>query len=173
MAGKHEHKGTAFTTWIDLSLAAQQARAVMEALSRKRPELKLTFQKNYDTLANDLQSLDLDIQEIVSKNQRQPLIASHPVYQYFTRRYVLNVRSVHWEPDAAPSQRQWSELKGMLKSHPARWMIWEGEPIQETVKKLRSMGVESIVFDPCGNVPGKGDFMSVMRENVENLRVAF
>ena len=172
-AGKHEHKGYAFTTWIDLSLAAQQAKAVMEALSWKRPELKLTFQKNYDRLAHEFRSLDRTIQEIVSNNQRQPLIASHPVYQYFTRRYGLNVQSVHWEPDEDPSQRQWSELKSMLKSHPARWMIWEGEPIQETVKKLKFMGVGSMVFDPCGNVPEKGDFMSVMRENVENLRRAF
>ena len=172
-AGKHEHKGYAFTTWIDLSLAAQQAKAVMESMSRKRPELKLTFQKNYDRLANELQILDRDIKEIVSKKQRQPLIVSHPVYQYFTRRYGLKVQSVHWEPDEAPSRRQWSELSDILKSHSARWMIWEGEPIQETVKKLKSMGVGSIVFDPCGNVPEKGDFLSVMRENVENLRPAF
>jgi len=29
------------------------------------------------------------------------------------------------------------------------------------------------VFDPCGNAPDQGDFMSVMRQNVENLKAAF
>ena len=171
--GKHEHRSYAFTTWIDFTQAAQQAKAVMESLNRKRPELQLTFQKNYDRLANDLQALDRDIKEIVSKKQRQPFIASHPVYQYFTRRYGLNVQSVHWEPDQAPSRKQWSALKSMRRSHRARWMIWEGEPVRETAEQLKSMGLDSVVFDPCGNVPEKGDFMRVMRENVENLRRAF
>jgi len=52
-------------------------------------------------------------------------------------------------------------------------MIWEGEPIRATVEKLESIGVRSMVFDPCGNVPEKGDFLSVMKENVENLGVVF
>jgi zinc transport system substrate-binding protein len=52
-------------------------------------------------------------------------------------------------------------------------MIWEGEPIPEPVKRLEEMGVRSAVFDPCGNVPGEGDFLSVMRENVNRLQVVF
>ena len=39
--------------------------------------------------------------------------------------------------------------------------------------KLKSIGVESLVFYPCGNVPAQGDFLAVMRANVENLRKAF
>ncbi|MGB9437891.1 MAG: hypothetical protein WCB15_08120 [Desulfobacterales bacterium] len=35
----------------------------------------------------DLKSLDRDIEAIVSKNPATPLIVSHPVYDYFTRRY--------------------------------------------------------------------------------------
>jgi len=171
--GKHEHRSYAFTTWIDLTQAALQAKAVMQALIRKRPEHKVIFEKNYRALENELLSLDRDIQNIVSKNRKKPLLASHPVYQYFARRYGLNVQSVHWEPDQTPSRKQWSVLKSIRKSHRARWMIWEGEPIRETTGKLKSMGLDSVVFDPCGNVPEKGDFMSVMRENVENLRKVF
>jgi hypothetical protein len=35
------------------------------------------------------------------------------------------------------------------------------------------MGVESRVFDPCGNVPNDEDFMSVMNRNKENLKTLF
>ncbi len=52
-------------------------------------------------------------------------------------------------------------------------MIWEGEPVKESVERLKIMGIESLVFDPCGNVPDRGDFMSVMQQNVENLKAAF
>ena len=171
--GEHAHEGIAFTTWLDLDLAAKQAKAVAEALGRKKPKLRDTFQENYAALEKDLMSLDRSIKEIVSKNQTNPIIASHPVYDYLSRRYGLNMKSVHWEPDEFPSDAQWSELRAMLKKHPAKWMIWEEEPMKESAERLKAMGVDSLIFDPCGNTPDQGDFMSVMRRNVENLKPAF
>jgi zinc transport system substrate-binding protein len=171
--GEHAHEALAFTTWLDLDLAARQAEAIASAMSRKRPELRDTFQKNYAALIEDLKTLDRDIQAIVSKNPSTPLIVSHPVYDYFAKRYGLNIVSVHWEPDQVPREEQWNEFKEILKGHPAKWMIWEGEPVQASVDRLKTHGVNSLVFDPCGNVPDQGDFMTVMRRNIDNLRKAF
>jgi zinc transport system substrate-binding protein len=171
--GDHAHEAVAFTTWIDFDLAAKQARAIAEALVRKKPDLRGVLGENYATLEKALMTLDRDIKEIVSKNRHQPLIASHPVYDYLARRYGLNMRSVHWEPDEIPGDAQWIDLHGILKDHPATWMIWEGDPLEASVETLKSMGINSLVFDPCGNVPEQGDFMSVMRQNIENLKMAF
>ena len=44
---------------------------------------------------------------------------------------------------------------------------------KESVERLKVMGMESLVFDPCGNVPDQGDFMTVMLRNFENLKSAF
>jgi zinc transport system substrate-binding protein len=171
--GEHGHEALAFTTWIDFSLAAEQAKAIAKALSRKKPALKDTFQKNYEELARELLKLDRDIKEVVSKDQSRVLVVSHPVYDYFARGYGLNMRSVHWEPDEIPTTEQMLKLHSILKDHPAQWMIWEGEPIEESVDRLKAIGLQSVVFDPCGNAPDQGDFMSMMRQNVENLKVAF
>jgi zinc transport system substrate-binding protein len=81
--------------------------------------------------------------------------------------------SVHWEADQVPGDRQLREFKQILKQHPAQWMIWEGQPVQASVDILKTLGIDSLVFDPCGNVPDRGDFMTVMRRNVEDLRRAF
>ena len=145
----------------------------MTALTRKKPDLRETLQKNYKALERDLVLIDKNIKKIVSKHPSKPLIGSHPVYDYFARRYGLNMKSVHWEPDEIPSNEQWAELQTILKAFPAKWMIWEGNPIKEPVVKLKSMGINSLVFDPCGNVPDQGDFLSVMWKNVENLKPAF
>jgi zinc transport system substrate-binding protein len=75
-----------------------------------------------------------------------------------------------WEPDAFPDQAMWKELQVMHKEHQAAWMIWEDEPLPESVKRLEEMGIRSIVFSPCGNRPDQGVFMTVMEKNVENLR---
>jgi zinc transport system substrate-binding protein len=171
--GEHGHEAPAFTTWIDFSLAAEQAKAIAKVLSRKKPALKDTFQKNYQKLERELLKLDRDIKEVVSKEQSRVLVVSHPVYDYFARRYGLNMRSVHWEPDEIPTTAQMVELHTILKEHQAKWMIWEGEPAKEAVDRLQAVGMQSVVFDPCGNAPDQGDFMSVMRQNVENLKKVF
>jgi zinc transport system substrate-binding protein len=171
--GKHAHENVAFTTWLDFDLAAKQAREVADALSRREPGLKEVFQRNYDSLEKDLMGLEGEIKEIVAKNRKRPIIASHPAYQYLAGRYSLNLKSVHWEPDRLPTGKQWLELNKILKAHPAKWMIWEGKPNEETVEKLKSMGIGSVVVSPCGSVPADGDFLDVMRRNVENLRTVF
>ena len=61
----------------------------------------------------------------------------------------------------------------MLKEHPAKWMVWEGDPMPETVAKLKEYGLDSIAFDPFGNVPGTDDYLSVMRQNILNIKKAF
>ena len=100
---------------------------------------------------------------------KQPLVGSHPVYQYLTRRYTLNLESVHWEPDEAPDEMQWRALEDILEAHPARIMLWEGAPMVETKAMLAEKGIQSIVFDPCGNRPESGDFLSVMQNNISEL----
>ena len=152
---------------------AQQAKAIEKALIRKRPELQSTFQKNYAKLEEEFQALDREIQAIVSKAPSTPLLVSHPVYDYFARRYGLNIKSVHWEPDQVPGDVQWRELKEILEKHPAKTMIWEGEPVTTSVDKLKSLGINSLVFDPCGTTTEQDDFMTVMEQNLKNLKLAF
>ena len=171
--GEHAHEAVAFTTWLDFELAARQAEVISTAMGRKRPELRDTFQRNFELLAEDLEALDRDIQAIVSQKPSTPLIASHPVYDYFARRYGVNIVSVHWEPDEIPGDDAWTAFKAILKQHPAEWMIWEGQPVQISVERLKTLGIDSLAFDPCGNMPEQGDFMTVMRHNVQDFRKAF
>ena len=171
--GAHAHESIAFTTWIDLELAAKQAKSIADALSRKRSALRKTFQKNYKALEKDLLTLDQALVAVTSKDLSKYFIGSHPVYDYLARRYGLNIKSVHWEPDEAPSDVQWMELQSILKKHPAEWMIWEGNPMKKSVERLKSIGINSIVFDPCGKVPIKGDLLSVMRQNIEHFKLTY
>lgn len=170
--GEHSHAGTAFTTWLDFRQAAQQALAVTEALSRLLPDRRSVFEQRYGELESDLLLLDDGLESIAARLGAQPLLASHPVYQYMARRYGLNIRSVLWEPEVAPQEAEWQELSALLRSHPAGWMLWEGEPLPASVERLQSLDVRSLVFDPCGNRPEDGDFLAVMRRNVDRLRQA-
>jgi zinc transport system substrate-binding protein len=166
---EHAHGGLAFTTWLDFSLAVKQAEAIKDAFIKLMPENKSDFEANYMALEKDLLALDADMKAVAEKIKDIPLVVSHPVYQYWARGYGLNVQSVHWEPDQAPTEQQWQDLKVMLKDHPSKWMIWEGQPITETVESLNAMQIQSATFDPCGAAPSEKDFLQTMKKCIENL----
>jgi len=69
-----------------------------------------------------------------------------------------------------PSDAMWQELITLLRSHPAKWMIWEGKRSSDISAKLAGLGVQSVVFDPCASTPEGGDFASVMKLNIEALK---
>lgn len=172
-SGEHSHAGTAFTTWLDPTLAIEQARAVRDALARLLPGEGEGLDTGLASLEADLMQLDADIAAVVAGDPGRPLIASHPVYQYLARRYGLNLRSVQWEPDAVAPDAQWVAFGGSLGAHPARWMLWEGEPAAENRRQLERFGVGSAVFAPGGNRPETGDYLDLMGGNVAELRRVF
>jgi len=169
----HAHTGVAFTTWLDLQQAVRQADTIRQAIIKKRPRLKAQVDKNFARLESDLLALDAEMKSIVSGNQNQALLASHPVYQYLVRRYGVNLHSVMWEPDEHPDRSQWKTLENLAESHAAKWMLWEDTPAAESVEQLKQMGIGPIVFDPCANMPEQGDFLSVMKNNLVGLKQAF
>jgi zinc transport system substrate-binding protein len=161
LGGEHSHGQTAFTTWLDPIQAIQQAAAIQTCLS--------VPQDGYENLRKDLLDLHDQWEAAFKKLSGQALLGSHPVYQYLERRYNLNMISVHWEPDVIPAESEWDALQAILKNHPARIMLWENQPLPEITERLHVMGIEGIVFNPCGNRPEEGDFLSVMKQNLLNL----
>jgi len=168
-AGGHSHSGTAFTTWLDLGHAVQQAAAVRDALVRRLPKSKKTLEGNFTALQNELSELGAELTRAAYPLAETPLAGSHPVYQYLASRYGLKIKSVHWEPEMMPDAAGWEELAGLRKKHPARIMLWEEEPAKAIAAKLKEQGVTSVVFAPCGNRPAAGDWLTVMRANISRL----
>ncbi len=171
--GDHSHQGAAFTTWLDMVFAVGQARAVFDALVRLRPDNESVFRERLSDLEKDLGGLDKRLQDVAERIGDRPLVFSHPVYQYLGRGYGLNGRSVHWEPHELPGNDQWRELTELLTAHAVAWMIWEDEPLPDTVNRLEDLGIKSLVYRPCGNRPAEGSLVSVMLDNVAALEQAF
>ncbi len=167
--GEHSHSGTSFTTWIDFTQALAQADAVRASLTKKKPAAAAEFEKNFAALRTDLEALDTRMLAAGKKFGSQPVVASHPVYHYFARRYALNLKEVLWEPEEVPTEAQMADLKKLLSTHTAKWMLWEGDPAKESVEKIKTLGLQSTVFDPCGNKPEKGEWLGVMQANVANF----
>lgn len=172
-AGGGRYDGVAFTTWLDMSQAVQQAEAITAALSRKQPEYSTDFENNMEALRKDLMGLDLDIQRVLAMKDSLILFASPPVYQYFARRYQVHIEDWAWAPDEVPDDGQWEKMRFAQEDFPAVWMLWAKQPLPEVVKKLDGLGIGVVVFDPCANRPEQGDFISVLQRNIANLKQAY
>lgn len=167
--GEHSHAGLAPNTWTDPEQAILHARAIAQALREKRPEDAKVFEANLAALEADLTALGDELRALTSQ-RKEPLLASHPVYDYLARFCDWNLKSVHWEPDENPSEEEWKGLEKLLETHPARWMVWEGPPMESIAQRLHGLGVNSVVFDCRPNRPASGDYLTVMAGNLQELR---
>ena len=167
--GEHSHAGTAFTTWLDPQFAAAQTQAIAAALAGLIPEQESGFNHRLTRLNERLEQLDRDLEQVFAVLGDQPVLFSHPVYQYLESRYSLDGKSVHWEPDTAPKTRQWIEFQKLLSDHPAELMIWEATPLPEVSDKLAQLEIMSVVFEPAGNRPESVDYFEVMDRNRQQL----
>ena len=131
------------------------------------------FEHNYAALKQELMALDLYMQRLVAAHPGKPLFVSHPVYQYFARRYELRLQSVNWEPDVMPDEQEWVQLAYAQETFPALWMLWGDMPDAQIRARLQSLGVAAVVFQPCANRPSQGDFLEVMQRNLDNLKLVF
>ncbi len=171
--GEHSHAGVAFTIWLDPELAIAQATAVRDALVKAAPQHQQDFDARYGLLVREIQERFAGVEQAINTAPDTPVIFSHPVYQYLARRFGMNGRAVHWEPDAAPDANQIAELDLLLAEEPSVWFIWESEPIPESVAMLKARGIRSVVFEPCGNRPETGDFLDAVDRGVEALRTVY
>ena len=170
--GEHNHAETAFTTWLDMQIAISQATSIKAALQKLLPDKRELLSGNLSELVSDLSALDKQLENLAAGNRDLPLVASHPVYQYLAKRYGLNVKNVHWEPNELPDGKSWQQFQQLITTHPAKVMIWEGPPIDPIVSQLTEHGLQCCTFDPCGNTPAEGDFLSIMSNNVMNLKAS-
>jgi zinc transport system substrate-binding protein len=168
--GEHSHAGVAFTTWLDPEIAIAQATAVRDALIKAAPMYQNEFNSNHGLLVREIQERFAGVEQAINAAPDTAVIFSHPVYQYLARRFGMNGRTVHWEPDAEPDMAQIAELDALLTEFPATWFIWESEPLPESVALLKSKGLRSAVFAPCGNRPTDGDLFDAIAQGEAALR---
>ncbi len=164
--GEHAHGGYAFTTWMDMSLARVQAEAVAAALVERWPEKQEQVSGNLAALVADIDALDEGYREQAARLAGRQIIYSHPVYQYFERRYGLPGEALHWEPDVMPSEQQWQELEQL--SREGGLFVWEAEPIVAITERMVAMGLISVVVDPASNCED-GKWLEVQQENLNQL----
>ena len=169
--GDHSHSGYAFTTWMDMSLAKQQAGAIARALTQSWPGQQQAIALREAQLLEALTELDKAYQQLAADLAGKSLIYSHPVYQYFEHRYQLSGESLHWEPGEMPSEQQWKDLENLVAGKSGSLFVCEDEPSTGIAERMAAMGLTSVVIRPAANTSGK-DWLSEQQANLKRLQNA-
>jgi zinc transport system substrate-binding protein len=176
--GEHSHEGLDGHTWVDPVNAKVQAGVVRDRLLVMYPDEAGAIQGRYAELSRDLDGIDAGLREVTAALAGRALLASHPAYNYPAKRYRWNVTNLDLDPDAALDDAAIKEIAAKAAESGARIMLWEAEPREETVKRLKEeLGVQSVVFSPAES-PGEAeraagqDYITIMRGNVERLKSA-
>jgi len=166
---EHSHSGYAFTTWMDLTLAKKQASAIARALSQRWPAQQQAIALRETRLLETLTELDIAYQQLAVDLAGKNLIYSHPVYQYFERRYQLAGESLHWEPGEMPPEKDWRYLQNRVAGKSDSLFIWEDVPSTGIAERMAAMGLLSVVIRPAANTSSK-DWLGEQQANLKRLR---
>ncbi|NOX85872.1 MAG: zinc ABC transporter substrate-binding protein [Chlorobi bacterium] len=159
-------------TWLDFDMSKFQAESVRNALEKRLPAFKDEFENNFFALYAEMNKLNKRMVFISNKMDCDILYlyAAHPVYDYMAAAYHIRLLNLYWEPGAVPTDEQWRFLEKSLENKPANAMLWESPPPEDIRRKLENdFGIIPVIFNPCTQKPDTGDFISVMKQNVDNL----
>lgn len=167
--GEHSHEGLASHTWLDFALAAQQAETLSAAMARRMPDLAKDIEAATPPLIADLEALYQVAMTASGALEGATIIATHPRYQYFARAFRLDIRALQWDAGEAPTEAQWDELTALAGETGARILIWEAAPPEAARERAAAIGLRDVVLPTFANRPVDGDFVTGMRQALENL----
>lgn len=179
--GAHTHQGVDGHTWMDPMTAIAQAAEISAALSRSRPADAAVFASGFAALEKDLRSLDTQFAEVTPLAAGALLLASHPAYNYPSRRYSLGVVNVAIDPERDATADDLAAVDAAVKRRPqprSRVMLWESQPTPATAAALKDrFGIVSVVFSPCETADpqdanGGETYLTSMRRSLAALRSA-
>jgi zinc transport system substrate-binding protein len=143
---EHSHEGLASYTWLDPLLAIAQAEAVAAAITSRGIAPAEEVENRLAAMRSDLNALDATAAEALADLAGVKMIATHPRYQYFARRYGLSIAALEWEAGAIPTDAEIADLQTLVDNSGARVLIWEAEPPEAAFKITSELGLQNVVF---------------------------
>ncbi len=160
--------------WLDPANAVTIAGIAAAELTAIDPARRAIYAANADRVSARIGALDAELRAILAPVKQIPYVVFHDAYQYFERRYGLNVvGSVTLGPERRPGARRLREIREEIAVVGARCLFSEpqfGPALVATVGEGR--GVRTAVLDPLGAdlEPGPDAYFKLMRRLARALR---
>ena len=174
--GKHKHghkhahdDGNAIDghLYLDPANAALIAGHMADVLGKAHPASAERFKANAEAFGREMSALTAELEARTKPLAGRPFIVFHDAYQYFERRFALEVTgSVTVSPDVAPSARRLSALRRKIGELKATCVFSEPQFEPRLVETItEKTDARRGVLDPLGvSIPaGPAQYAALLR----------
>lgn len=158
--------------WLDPILGKEIAKIIANKLSLIDPKNKSIYLKNLNNFIKKIEDLDTFIKKEFSPYRKKELIAYHPSFYYFFKRYNIRVLSYIEEGEGKePSLKKILEIINIIKERKIKYIVKEpfvNSPILDVIQKEAKIKIVNI--DPLGYGM---DYFELIKENVKILKKIF
>jgi zinc transport system substrate-binding protein len=162
--------------WLDPNRLATVATTVAGRLADTDPGHAATYHANARALVADLRALDGAFATGLRTCRQKIIVTGHAAFAYLAERYGLTQISVAGiDPQTEPSPARLAALTGEIRRTGATTVFTETLVSPKVAQTLaREAGVRTATLDPIEGLSAgsKGDYLSIMRQNLQTLRRA-
>jgi zinc transport system substrate-binding protein len=161
----HDHEGGHDPhIWLDPQLVKIQAATICNELKRINPQNTDSYDKNLQLFHEELDSLDIDIAQLMEQFANMRFYTFHPSFGYFADRYGLVQVAVE-VAGKEPGARQLAKLIEQARQDSIGAIFVQAQFTTSTADAIaREIGVEVVTLDPLTY-----DYLSGVREMAEKI----
>ena len=176
---EHGNKGLDPHVWLSPTLAKLQVRLIANALAQADPNNRSKYERNAGKLEDRLEQLGEQFHSGLAQCRTNRFITSHAAFGYLAEEFGLEQVSIAGlSPDARPNPARMAALSELVKEMGGKYIFFEtlaSPALSETL--AQEVGAETLALNPLEGltpeeVQAGSDYLSVMQENLANLRVA-
>lgn len=165
--------------WLDPLLAQKEVDTIRDALITLDPAHREDYTMYASSYSEKLRALDRSYEAALSACQRREIIVSHEAFGYLANRYGFKLISITGlSPEEEPSLRHIQEIINTAKEKQITYIFDEplfSSPLAATI--ARELNAKVLPLNPIEGLTAKDvrageDYLSLMGENLKNLRLA-
>jgi zinc transport system substrate-binding protein len=160
--------------WLNPKMAQIQVQNIANALSKNDPENQDYYQKNARSYINELELLDNEIRNELSKCNRN-FIASHNAFSYFADEYGLVQHAIinSNDPEIEPTSKTLEKIINLARKNDIN-VIFTEEGIDPKTSQIitNEIGGKVLVLSPLEIGAKNFTYVDRMKQNLSNLKEA-
>lgn len=165
--------------WLDPVLAQKEVEAIRDVLVEANPQNAALFDKNAAFYVEKLKALDEKYREGLKNCRLRDIVVTHAAFSYLAARYGFKtIPLTGISPVEDPSARKLGEISRIVKSKNIKYIFFENLVSPRLAKTIATeTGAFTLSLNPIegltpDDVKKGSDYISLMEDNLKNLRVA-
>lgn len=165
--------------WLDPVNAQKEADIIADALIKIDKAREKEYNQNRENFKKQLADLDAEYKNGLANCELRTIVTSHNAFEYLAGRYNLDTLYIlGLSTEEEPSAKTIADVSNLAKEKNIKYIFFEtlvNPKLSETI--ANEIGAKTLVLNPIEGLTdeeiaaGK-NYLSVMRENLTNLRTA-